>query len=99
MDGRIVQVRPGQDDWEYRRDLAEGHAAILMVADGHARTVELYNFGFAAEIAPILVPLAQRQRIGLRIERGPGGSTSLIVGPRVAGYLPKPFRSRCSPTA
>ena len=82
MDGRIVQVRPGQDDWEFQRDLAEGHAAILMVEQGSARSVELHNFRFAAEIAPLLVPLAQRQQIALRVDRNPDGMTSLIVGAR-----------------
>ena len=83
MDGRIVQVRPGQDDWEFRRALSEGQAAILMVAEGHARTVGLHNFGFAAQIAPILIPLAQRLRIALRVEHNAEGTSSLIVGPRI----------------
>ena len=84
MDGRIVRVRPGQDDWEFRRDLAEGTAAILMVAEGHVRNVELHNFGYAVEIAPLLLPMAQRERIGLRVERHAGGPTSLIVGPPIS---------------
>jgi hypothetical protein len=82
MDGQVVQVRLGQDDWEYRRALSEGQSAILMVAHGHARVVGLHNFGFSAEIAPVLLPLAQRLRIALRIERPRDGPISLIVGPR-----------------
>lgn len=53
-----------------------------MVAEGHARVMGLHNFGFAAEIAPILLPLAQRLRVALRIERSPEGSISLMIGPR-----------------
>ncbi len=70
------------NDSALRRELVEGRAAVLMVADGAAVRVSVDGLQYAARVAATILPMAQELGVPLRIERRPNGAESLVVGPR-----------------
>ena len=68
---------------EFRRNLLEAEAALMMVREGSAVSVTLSGFRHLIAIAGLILPAAQRDGIRVRIERSESGLPCLVVGPRL----------------
>jgi len=66
------------------RDLAQGQAAVELVACGAAVRVQLHGLRYAERIAAALAATAQQAGVGFHLEHNESGTCSLFVGPRLA---------------
>ena len=75
---------------EFRRNLAEAEAALLLVQEGTAYTVTLSGLRHLSSVAARILPAAQQAGIELSIDRSGSGVAYLMIGPRSAALVAVP---------